>query len=144
MKQINGKKFVSNFAIRLAQSRAENDPEFLADISTIFLNKYFFNDLTPNELIVAFERGEDLTSLIRQNMHVLEKLSKRVHLDKSKIKNLISQYLPEFEIDWIYTWWKSDQKKLYAAMKNYHNRDNLEIYMADQVKAVADKLVNSL
>lgn len=144
MKRINGKKFISNFAVRIAQSRAENDPEFLADIVKIFLNKYFFNSLTPNQLIVAFEEKEDLTSMINQNMHVLKKLSERVHLDSSKIKDLITRYLPEFEIDWIYQWWQTDQKKLYAALKNYHNRDNLEIYLVLEVKAVADKLVSSL
>jgi len=143
-KKIKAQKFIANFAVRLAQSRAEHDPEFLADITKIFLNKYFFNNLTPNELIVAFEKGEDLTSMIKENMHVLKKYADKAHLNTSKIKGLIGQYLPEFEIDWIYQWWKTDQKRLYASLKNYHNRDNLEIYLADQIKVVANKLVSSL
>ena len=145
MKKLNLKRLSSNIAIRLVQSRAQNDPEFLADISKAFLNKYF-KLITKADFLYYFENDKDLSELVSPNLEKLGEYAKKVHLDTKQVKELINLHMPNFEIGWVKDWWKTDHKHLYAALVNQpvQKQKDMEIWIVDQVEEIVKKLTSKL
>ena len=133
-KTFNKNKFVGNVAMKIALSRT-NDPEFLADIVKTILNKYFKN-VSKYDLLYAFEHNNPITELVNPNLNKIKEYAERFYIDTAKIKELIDLHINEFEIAWIYDWWKKDHKELYAAMVNNVKRAEMEEYITTQINLI--------
>lgn len=120
--------------MKLAESRMD-DPEFLADICRAILNKYF-KDVTKYDLLDAFKNNQPITELVNPNLGKIKQFGEKFYIDTKKIKELIDNHMVDFEIAWIYDWWKKDQKPLYAAMINNTDRHKMEKYVTTQVNLI--------
>lgn len=138
-------KLAGKIGMKLAQSRAKNDPEFLADITKAFLKKYF-KQITREDLLDYYNHKKDLVELIAPNIDKLTEFADKISLDTSQIKELIDQHMPQFEISWIKIWWKEDHKHLYAALVNQpkEKQEDMENWIVEQVQNLTKELVSKL
>lgn len=138
-------KLAAKIGMKLAQSRAKNDPEFLADITKAALKKYF-RQITGEDLLDYYKNKKNLTELIGSNMNKLTEFADKISLDTKDIKELIDQHMTQFEISWIKIWWKEDHKHLYAALMNQpkEKQEDMENWIVEQVQNIAKELTSKL
>ncbi len=135
-------KFIGNFIFNMMKSKL-NDPEFLKTTTRTILNEQFRN-ITPSHIEYAFEHDEDLSKYIEKNINKLNGVTSTLGIDTTDIKDLLKKYTPNFEISWIYEWWKKDQKKFYGMLINHPKRTLFEIWLVGQLTNISRKLMLKL
>jgi len=135
-------KFLGNFIFNMMKNKL-NDPEFLKITTRTILNEQFRN-ISPNQIEYAFEHDEDLSKYIEGNINKLNSVTSNLGIDTTDIKDLLKKYTPNFEIKWIYEWWKKDQKQFYGMLINHPRKTMFEIWLVGQLTNISRKLMLKL
>lgn len=136
-------KFLQTAALKFFKNRAMHDPKFLAGIMTSIINPYF-KKITPHEFIYGYEENIPLLHQVTPHYGKMGKYAEKFNLRKTDMKEIFEKYMPEFKIDWIYTWFKKDHPALYAAMVNYPDREAMEKHVVHEIRNVAEDLLNNV